>query len=781
MKRQHFLIGLGLFLTTSSLLMLEISLTRIFSVIMWYHFAFFTISVAMFGLATSGLVVFSFPKFFTKERALWQTYAAVVAFAVAVPACFALFTANPAQVFVTGFLEKAKAGGFLSVIAVLELAALYLSAVIPFFICGLVIAILLRHYGHMAGQLYFWDLAGAGIGCIATILVLDIFGGPGSMWAVAVLAALAAATFAASIPSGERRVAALLLAALFGGLLFTNSIFGWLQIHYTRSPADREIVQERWNSFSRVSVERFESQDSLLIAIDAASNTMISGWNGDAAELEKYRYGLIATQYAVMDQPSVLIIGSGGGIDILTALSWRARAIQAIEVNPIIVDLMMNDYADFSGRIYHAPNLSVAADEARSWIRRTPKRFDIIQAGYVDTYAATASGAFTLTENTLYTVEAYQDYLDHLTPDGIMSMQRYYEEQPQQGIRLVSLALEALRLRGDDDPSAHIAVLRKGERASVLLKNSPFSEPDVLALEEFSEKGGIELVAAPGRPGKGLYGELLRAENPREVIDSYPYDISAVGDDRPFFFYVVKPTQFWEGLLLRSGEAMNSRAVFILTSLLIVVALLSVVVLLLPAWFGRHRISSDALPAMLYFAALGLGFMLVEIGLLQRLMLFLGHPTLALSVVLSVLLVSAGLGSGWTRTIPLEKTGSYLGALILLVIGIILLVSFMWPPLLRAWIGLERPLRILVSIATIFPVGFLLGTAFPLGIRRLAAGRGPLIPWAWSVNGMCSVFGSVLAMVVAINSGFTATLLAGAVCYVFALLLIRKTEPQTVA
>jgi len=403
----------------------------------------------------------------------------------------------------------------------------------------------------------------------------------------------------------------------------------------------------------------------------------------------------------------------------------------------------------------------------------------VIQAGYVDTYAATAAGAFSLTENTLYTVEAYQDYLAHLTPRGIVSIQRYYEEPPQQSIRLVSLALEALRRRGDANPASHIVVVRQADRASVLVKNSPFSEEDVRALEAQCARAGLELIAAPGRPGKGLYGEMLAAPDFHTVIARQTLDLSPTTDDRPFFFYVVKPMTFWRGLLPMTGERMNSRAVFLLTSLLFVSLVACVLLIAGPGLAGARTARAEAaraIPAMGYFAALGLGFILVEIGALQRLMLFLGHPALALSVVLSTLLLCAGLGSRSVRDVPLERTGAALRTRLLWILAAVAVSAWIWPPLLRALIALERPARVAVAVIALAPVGFLLGTAMPLGLKRLSAGRAALVPWAWSVNGGTSVLGSVLAMVVAINNGFTATLVVGALCYVAALVLAPRTH-----
>ena len=762
----------GLFAVTAAILLLEVSLTRVLSVVMWYHFAFFAISVALFGLATAGIVVYARPAWFSRPRAYAACAAASGLVAVAAPISFLFLADNPAYRVLTSAGSSSGLGGLVAV------ALLYVVNVVPFFFGGLVGPTLFRHFGAAAGRLYFYDLVGAGLGCLAAVPALDAAGGPGAMVLAAALAGVGAACFGAAGRRVPWVATGLAVAALAVTLVAIDARTHWLRLHYSRGREQTGIQFEKWNSFSRVTVRDFGEADTLLLEIDAASNTLIARWNGRPESLAPLADNLIAVQYALVDHPRVFVIGSGGGVDLLTAVAAGARDVTAVEVNPIIVGLLTGPYASFSGGIYRRPEVHVVTDEARSTIRRSHEQYDIIQAGYVDTYAATAAGAFSLTENMLYTVEAYEDYLAHLTRRGIVAIQRYYEEPPQQSIRLVTLALEALRRRGDPDPARHVVVVRHDDRASVLVKNAPFTEDDVRRIEAVCARAGHELVAAPGRPGKGLYGEMLAAPDFHTVVARQTLDLSPTTDDRPFFFYVVKPTSFWRGLLPMTGERMNSRAVFLLGALLLLSLVACVALFVAPVAIGPRGATGRAFPAMGFFAALGLGFILVEIGVLQRLMLFLGHPALALSVVLSTLLVSAGLGSASVRDVPDERTGPALRGRLVAILVAVLVTALAWPPLFRALIGLERPARVAMAVLMLAPVGFLLGTAMPLGRRRLAARRAELVPWAWSVNGGLSVLGSVLAMVVAINNGFTATLLVGAACYVVALALAPATDAK---
>ncbi|MEO6461780.1 MAG: hypothetical protein ABIP29_01765, partial [Candidatus Eisenbacteria bacterium] len=585
--------------------------------------------------------------------------------------------------------------------------------------------------------------------------------------------------FAVAARRRGRAIAAAVVALGLAATVVVQARDPFLHVRFARGRELTGIQFERWNSYSRVTVRDFDEPDSLVVQIDAASNTYIGRWDGDPASVRHLARDLIAAPYALLERPKVLVIGPGGGIDLLVARTADAASVVGVEVNPAIVEAMQGPFAAFSGHAYTQPGVRIETDEARSFIRRSGEKYDLIQAGYIDTYAATAAGAFALTENTLYTVDAYEDHLDHLTPRGIVAMQRYFEEPPQQSARLVVLALAALSRRGIAEPGRHVVVLRKEDRASVLVRLAPFEEADVAALEAWARPSDIQIVAAPGRAGHGVYAALLAEPDWRAVVRAQALDLSPVGDDRPFFFYVVKPDHFWKGLAAMTGERMHSRAVVLLVALLAAALLLCAVLVLLPLALpgARAAVGHGAAPAIAYFFALGLGFMLVEVGLLQRTMLYLGHPALALSVVLSTLLLAAGIGARRTQSIPLATSGRALRDRLLWILGAIVVVAFAWPPLFRALLGLPRPGRIAVTILALLPVGFLLGQALPLGLRRLASARADLVPWAWSVNGGASVLGSVLAMAIAINNGYTATLLAGALAYALAWALAPRTAP----
>ncbi len=767
----------GLALVTAALLITEIALTRILSVVMWYHFAFFAMSIALFGLAAGGLAVHLLPRAFPAARLRTQAWGASIALAVLAPASFLLLADNPAYRYLTSFNRPAGFGAGDAI----AMVALYFAGAIPFLAGGLVGALLFRHRGAEAGRLYAADLLGAGVGCLLAIVALEWSGGPGALFVAGSFAALGAAAFARGTSRRRQFALSVALAVLLLATATLQATTPFLAIKFSRGRELTDIRFEKWNAFSRVTVRGYGEPDSLLLQIDAASNTVIGRWDGRAESVRFLLDDLIAAPYALLARPRVLVIGPGGGVDLAVARAADAAAVTAVEVNGLIVEAMTGPFASFAGGIYGGPDVRIETDEARSYIRRSAEHFDLIQAGYIDTYAATAAGAFALTENTLYTVEAYEDYLDHLAPTGIVAVQRYFEEPPQQTARLVALACEALRRRGVSAPGRHVIVLRKDDRASVLVRPTPFAEADVRTLEAWAAPGGIEFVAAPGRIGQGVYGAMLSAADYRDVVRAQALDLSAVDDDRPFFFYVVRPDVFWKGLLDLSGERVHARAVFLLVALLFTSAALCAALALLPALALRgDRVTARprTAGAIAFFGALGLGFMLVEIGLLQRVLLFLGHPALALSVVLATLLVAAGLGARTTQEIPLAASGPALRRRLAWILAVTVVVAFLLPPLFHALLPLPRAGRIAVAVLVLLPVGFALGQALPLALRRLSAGRGALVPWAWSVNGGFSVFGSVLAMTIAINNGYTATLLVGALVYAAAWLLAPATEPR---
>jgi hypothetical protein len=523
--------------------------------------------------------------------------------------------------------------------------------------------------------------------------------------------------------------------------------------------------------------------------IDASASTPILKGSGNVADAAYLRYELTAVAYHLAERPggfTALVIGPGGGRDVISALIFGARRVEGVEINPLIVrDVMLGQFREYSGNLYGDPRVSVHVEDGRSYVRRTPERFDVIQASLVDTWAATAAGAYTLTENSLYTVEAFGDYLDHLTPDGVLTITRWMND----GLRLVSLAQEACARRGLD-PKRHLAIVRHDNVATFMLKRSPFTATDVQRLQRVSGELGFTLLYAPGAPApsgsapeKELasgasaadYRDLITGPDPAAFIAAYPLDISATTDDRPFFFHATRLRDQFDLSYWRTGLFSHG-----LSALLMLFGISASLVLLFivgPLALGGERPGRGWARWLGYFGALGAGFMLIEVALLQHFVLLLGHPVYSLTVTLFSLLLGTGLGSLLSRRVAPERVGRFTCFALATVALLAAAAAFGLPRIVDFAIPWPLAARILVAATVLVPFGVLLGTALPGGMRLLDRTRPQIVAWGWGINGAFSVIGATLAIFIAMNWGFAITLLTGAAVYLLAaaILSVRPT------
>jgi spermine/spermidine synthase len=482
---------------------------------------------------------------------------------------------------------------------------------------------------------------------------------------------------------------------------------------------------------------------------------------------------------------TALVIGPGGGRDLVSALVFGAAHVDGVEINPIIAnDVMRDHFLEFSGKIYSHPRVTIAIDDGRSFVRRSTKRYDVIQASLVDTWAATAAGAYTLTENTLYTVDAFNDYLDHLTDDGVVAITRWVFD----GLRLVSLAQAACAGRGWSTAD-RIAIVRHDRVATFLLKKSPFTLDEVNRLRTVSDRLGFDVLYVPGdgeQPARADavvdgtptadYSNLILADNPADFYARYVQDIRPTTDDRPFFFHTTKLQNQFNvafGRAMLFGNGLSA----LLTLLWISAALVALFVVgpLLFVDRGSPR-PRGWFAWLMYFGALGAGFMLIEVSVLQRFVLLLGHPVYSLTVTLFSLLLGTGLGSAWSRRFDqatLRRTGIIaMLAVAAIAIGVIVVAT----PVIMWAIPFDRRVRMVVAVALLLPMGVALGIPMPTGLRLLAARAPQMMAWAWGINGALSVLGATLAIFIAMNWGFQVTLLTAAATYLAGLLALVSAE-----
>jgi len=762
---------LGLGFTTMATLILELSLTRIFSVVFYYHLAFLAISIALFGLGAGG--VFSYVVS-SRPGSLYVKlgWLAVVNSLCVVGSLWFILSrsANPGS---------------------LTLAAVYFAAALPFFLAGTVVSLAISEAIERIDRAYFFDLAGAAAGCLLLIPFLEGFGGPNTLIAAGVLFAISAAIWFNQAEAFRHRAMAVLVALLLVGLMVVNGRRGRvLDIHVAKGQALPDEKFVAWNGISRIGVSMTNGGWSIVIDADAA--TGISPYDWDNLKPED-RFQLLhqgpGFPYAIRPGAKALVIGSGGGYDVARALASGSRDITAVEINPIIANsVMRGQFAAESHYIYTHPGVRVFVEDGRSFVRRSDEKYQVLQATLVDTWASTAAGAFALSENNLYTADAFTDYLSHLTDDGVLAFTRWGFDPPRESLRLLSLAMTALPRAGESDPARHVMVVREdtakiqgwGALDTVLISRKPFSEADVAHARQIIAEAHMDEVYLPGDAPRNAFGQLLTSNDPSAFWRDYPFDVSPVADDRPFFFYTVQPRDLWDYIATAnrtSADFKVNRAVPLLFGLLAVSISATALILILPRLLlGASLPKQGGIIGFLwYFICLGAGYILIQVALIQKFVLLLGHPTYALVVIVFSMLVASGAGSFFSRRVVQGDDARLMRVLVAIAI-LVAALAFGARPLTQTAAVWPLPAKMLITVLAIAPAAFLMGMPFPSGLRRLEHAHAPSVRWAWSLNAAASVLGSAAAIFLAIYIGLRATLLVGGALYLCALLIVAVTK-----
>lgn len=771
MKRTR--IYIGVFLITMSVLMLELGLTRLFSATMYYHFAFLAISLALFGSAGSGLFVYFVQQWLSETRTgTWLGLASAL-FALSVLLALYVVLGNPLTLDAGAENRQ-------------RLIAIYLATTLPFFFAGCTITLAITRLASDVSRLYLFDLAGAATGCLLLIPVIDVLGAINTVLLVAVVGAVAAAVLS-TVTNGGRAVlvATGLLAAGLTALLVYNGATGWIDVRVSKGQEEAEVLFSRWNSFSRVTVSG-DLGRSLRIRIDADASAHVVQAADFSRSSDKPK-NIRTLAYHLKTGPDVLIIGAGGGRDVAGALACGARSIVAVEINPIIArDVMSREpFKSFSGNIFEQPGVTLVVDEGRSFIRSSARRYDVIQAAMVDTWAATAAGAFALTESNLYTVEAFKDYVTHLSTDGVLTITRWYFEPPDQPLRLISVARAMMSELGIDRPERHLMLVRDGQAAyarspaSLLFQRSELTDAEVRTVEAVAGEKGFDLLYTPLTRPDNVFTRMITASDPASVWNALETNVAPVRDNSPFFFNSLRVSNLGRAFEGAREWQKTNLGTFVLFVLLVITATLVVVFIFGPLLLlrGRQLVTGGGgvVSYLCYFGCLGAGFIIVEVAMVQKFILFLGHPVYALAVVLFSLLLFSAVGSYLTGRFPSERLRPSLLKVLLGLSALVLVYVLVLSPVFYGLVYLPQPIRIAISVGLIAPLALLMGMPMPSGIRLLV-GRAPeLIPWAWGVNGATSVLGSVCALVIAILFGFNQALLVGAMLYLLAGALITRS------
>ena len=751
-------------------LLLELSLTRIFSVVFYYHFAFLAISIALFGLGLGG--VFSYMvagwkgQLFRKLGRLSAINSLLVLLALYVI-----------------LAQQDKPSNW-------YLALIYFTAALPFLVAGAIVSLAISETIERVNRVYFFDLLGAAAGCLLLLALLTLAEGPGTVIAAAVIFAAAAAIWHSMAGSVKSRAGCVALSLALVAFLVYNHDGSILGIRHAKDHLIENEIFHAWNSFSRIGVVQHKDSSEISIVIDADAATDIFPYDLDNLNTTQ-RHELLdqgpALPYRVRPAAKTLIIGPGGGWDVARAWTSGSRDITGVEINPIIAETIMRDRFDgLSHRLYKRPEVHIHVEDGRSFVRRTNEKYQVLQATLVDTWAATAAGAFALSENNLYTTDAFRDYLSHLTDDGILAITRWGLDPPRESLRLISLAIEALGQLGETGAWRHVIVGRQGSvkgwgaQDTVLISRKPFTETDIARARQAMEDGHLEAVYYPGLEVQNPFHDLLLSPNPEQYERNYAFDITPVSDNRPFFFYTVQPRDLWDFLKNASHDTADykiNKAVPLLFAIAGISLLATLLILVAPPLVLGTRLPPHrgVRAFLLYFLFIGTGYILIEVGLIQKFVLFLGHPPYALAVVVFSMLVWSGLGSNFSRRLVGKDEARLIKALGCVAI-LTALLGMALSPMLTALVWLPIGLKMLLTVLLIAPVGFVMGIPFPIGLKRLEEWHPPSVRWAWSLNAASSVLGSVGALVCAIYLGLVETLIIGGLFYLAALAVVARVR-----
>lgn len=776
----------GLFFVTLSTLMFEILLTRIFSVTMWYHSAFVAISMALFGMTAGAIVAYLLPQVFTPEKAKPQLALTALLFSLAIVGSFLTHLSVP-------FGVDASIPGLWAT------ALTYVVITVPFFFSGLCVSLALTRFPASVSRLYAVDLAGAALGCVLLVQLLDWTDGPTAVFAVAGLAALGALAFSLDGAGWKTRgwaIAVTVFLALFvlGHTRLAANQHSLLRVRFVKGGVETPATFEKWNSFSRVRIDGDEKSTQppagwglsplyptdrrvrqMLLTIDGNAATVLTAFDGDLAPLDHLKHDVTNIAHHLRRDAKVLVVGAGGGRDVLSALAFEQKSVTGVEINPAIGEAVNGRFGDYTGHLDRHPKVRLVYDEARSFIAGTQETFDLLQISLIDTWAATASGAFVFAENTLYTLEAWRSFFEHLTPTGVLTVSRwYFKDRPAEIYRTVVLARSALREVGITDARRHILVVRcqpppvpggvPDGVGTVMVSRSPFTDADVATLQEVAGRMGFDVVLAPGVAGESTLEAITAAPDLAAFARAFPLDISVTTDDKPFFFHMLRVRDILSPEVNElAATSFNMKAILVLTVLVIIVFGLTYLCIAIPLKRTVRRESlKGSLPFMLYFGAIGLAFMLVEVSQMQKFILYLGHPTRGLSVVLTALLVASGLGSFLTEGLGSPRRGRIRLAVL---VGLLLVFGLASGPILTATRGLATSARMGLAAALLAPLGLFMGMAFPMGMKLAAPRFSHLTPWLWGINGATSVCASVLAIVFALSFGISSSFWIGVVLY----------------
>ncbi len=786
-----------LFVVSCSALMLELALTRVFSFILWYHMTYLVVGLALLGYGAAGT------KLARRDDLITADYSVTIFRNCAL---FSLFTVVSLLVTVQFHwnFDKMFEGYYL---LILPLLFVHFMLALPFYFAGKVIGFILMRNRQRTNRLYSADLLGAGAGTLLAVALINHFGAISSIFFAAVMPACVAVVAGWSQRSAVR---ALLLG--FASILLIGATFSTAHdlVHLKPAPGKEmasPIAYTKWNILNRIDItepihENFYFGGVLsgaytgppptirVIYQDATAPTALVQVEGTPETFPVLGYFLQGAPYALRKQPaSVLVLGFGGGIDGLIAEHAGARHVVGVDINPITLDLVSHRYRDFTSGLFEGNRVQLVLSEGRHYLTRSHDKFDVIQLSGVDTFAAVSAGSFALSESYLYTVEAVDDLLNRLGPNGILSYSRWLFRPPREALRLAVTIDQALRQARVKDPRRNILIVSGGGDlygwADVMVKNIPFTKDEVQTLKEWAAERQFQVIYDPFQTRQNPFNTYLNGSDRDQQVflDSYLYDVSPSRDDKPFFFQFYRWRNMWDFNASQDsgGYSLNSmpKGIMSLVVSLGEMSIFSLMFVLLPLFGRKESVWStrQSVSWLGIFASLGFGFIAIEMVLMQKLSVFLGGPAYSMAVTLFALLVFSGVGS----RISERLSASSYRAIASMIVGLLAMqgieLAFLdWgvPHLL----SLTQLARCLIAIIAIAPLGLLMGMPFPTLLSKAGVNSETLIPLAWGVNACATVIGSVLSTIASMILGLSITWLLAMGMYFFVLLLVASSHGE---
>jgi predicted membrane-bound spermidine synthase len=769
----------GTFLIAFATLALEITITRLLSVTGWYYLAFFAISTAMLGMTAGATLVYLKPQWFVGEKMGENVARFAAGFAFIIPVSLVLLCITP-LVLVKSFMS------------IFSLLLTTFACSLPFFFSGVVVTVVLTRYDLPVGKLYASDLLGASLGCLFVLGGLEVFDAPSLILLCTPLGILSAFCFGLGGASRRlRRIAASAVPLLILMALLNSTTLYGIRPLYAKGKLSLPGYIEKWNSFSRVRVEEREEGTPFYwgmspvapkdiqisqyrMNIDGSAGTVMQKFS-TMGDIDHLRYDVTNVAYFLRHQGGACIIGVGAGRDVQSAILFGQKNVLGIELNPIFINLLEKQFRDFAG-IAGREGVRLVVDDARSYLSTSEEKFAVIQMSMIDTWAATGAGAFSLSENALYTEEAWDVFFRRLSDDGIFTVSRWHnpDDLGETG-RVVSLAMASLLRMGITSPEKHLAMVTTSNISTLLLCRRPFDESDIAALKDVSSSLQEDLTFVPGAPPKNpVLRQTLAAttlEGLQRAVAGSLYNFDPPTDEDPYFFNMLRLRNIIPLINSQPGTVRgNIIATTMLLALIFSLLVLTVLTVIIPVAAGSRaeriggRRGAILWPAAFYFSLIGAGFMCIEIGLIQRLSVFLGHPIYALGVLLSTIIASAGIGSYLSARLPMEKARWLIGCA-MVTSAAVLVDQAILRVVVSSMITSPILIKICLSVVTIFPLGVLLGFFFPSGMRIVRSIARAETAWYWALNGVFGVLFSALAVFFSIYLGISTNMYIGAGCY----------------